>query len=150
MLLNSTDCHIFRIIRTSLFSSFSRDLLLLCERKLSTRKPGTNDKQRHRSGLCFPRGILRMFGRSATRSSSDSWSVLDRESNAFSSRAIMLLLPGWRRADRRYIDAVGEERELSSSKRFFPGERAFFPTSRARDEISRLTKGALRSPGDRN
>jgi len=48
-----------------------------------------------------------MFGRSATRSSSDSWSVLDRESNAFSSRAIMLLLPGWRRADRRYIERCG-------------------------------------------
>lgn len=57
--------------------------------------------------------------------------MLDRESNAFSSRAIMLLLPGWRRADRRYIGAVGEERELllSSKRFFFLGEKAFFAVS---------------------
>ena len=48
-------------------------------------------------------------------------------------------------ADRRYISAVGEEREFSFSRRFFSRQKLSSLVTRARDEISRFTKGALRS-----
>lgn len=60
-----------------------------------------------------------MFGRWYVHSSPDSTAVLDRQSNAFSSCAIMLLLQAAAAvagaSQRRYIGAVGEDRRHLST-----------------------------------
>lgn len=134
------------------FLLFSRDLFLLSGRKLSGARVNlartANDKQRRRAVYAFRAeywGCLAARLRGAPRIPEACWIASQTHSLP---APLCYCCQGGRRTDRRYIGAVGE---LPSSRRFFfLGEKAFFLAStRARDEISRLTKGS-RSPGNRN